>query len=61
MPGWIQGFAEHQPVTPAIESLRGLLVGTPVGSNPAAALAWSGAILVVSIALCAVLFGRRTE
>ncbi|MEK8144352.1 hypothetical protein NKH18_28510 [Streptomyces sp. M10(2022)] len=23
MPGWLHGFAEHQPITPAIESLRG--------------------------------------
>jgi ABC-2 type transport system permease protein len=60
MPGWIQGFAEHQPVTPVIESLRGLLLGLPTGSNPALALAWSAGILAVSIALCIVLFRRRT-
>jgi ABC-2 type transport system permease protein len=60
MPGWIQGFAEHQPVTPVIESLRGLLLGPPTGSNPALALAWSSGILAVSIALCVVLFRRRT-
>ena len=29
MPTWLQGFAEHQPVTPVIETLRGLLLGTP--------------------------------
>src|SRR5215470_11692240 len=28
MPGWLQGFAEHQPVTPVIETVRGLLLGT---------------------------------
>jgi ABC-2 type transport system permease protein len=61
MPGWIQAFAEHQPFTPVIESLRGLLVGTPVGTNPALALAWAAGILVISIALCAGLFRRRTS
>ena len=29
MPTWLQGFAEHQPVTPVIETLRGLLLDTP--------------------------------
>ena len=28
MPGWLQGFSRHQPVTPVIESVRGLLDGT---------------------------------
>jgi ABC-2 type transport system permease protein len=60
MPSWIQGFAGHQPVTPVVESLRGLLLGTPVGSNPWTALAWCGAILAVSVALSGALFRRRT-
>jgi ABC-2 type transport system permease protein len=59
MPSWIQGFAEHQPVTPVIETLRGLLLGTPVGSDPWTALAWCGGILALSIALSRVLFERR--
>ena len=60
MPSWIQGFAQHQPVTPVIESLRGLLLGTPVGSNPWTALAWCAGILAVSVAASGVLFRRRT-
>jgi ABC-2 type transport system permease protein len=59
MPGWIQGFAAHQPVTPVVETLRSLLLGTPAGSSPWQALAWCTAILVVSIALAGVLFRRR--
>ena len=31
MPSWIQGFATHQPVTPVIETIRPLLLGTPAG------------------------------
>ena len=61
MPSWIQGFAEHQPVTPVIETLRGLLLGQPVGDDPWLALAWCGAILAVSLAASAVLFRRRTR
>jgi ABC-2 type transport system permease protein len=61
MPSWIQGFAEHQPVTPAVETIRSLLLGTPAGSSPWQALAWCAGILLVSIALAAVLFRRRTS
>jgi ABC-2 type transport system permease protein len=61
MPSWIQGFAAHQPVTPVVETLRSLLLGTPAGSSPWQALAWCTAILVVSIALAGVLFRRRTR
>jgi ABC-2 type transport system permease protein len=60
MPSSIQGFAQHQPVTPVIESLRGLLLGTPVGSDPWTALAWCAGILAVSVAAAGVLFRRRT-
>ena len=60
MPGWIQGFAAHQPVTPVIETLRSLLLGTPAGANPWQAIAWCAGILAVSIALSAALFRRRT-
>src|SRR6266545_3659886 len=60
MPTWLHGFAENQPITPVIETLRGLLLGTPVGTSPWQALAWCGAILVASVALAGVLFRRRT-
>jgi ABC-2 type transport system permease protein len=60
MPTWLHGFAEHQPVTPVIESLRGLLLDTPVGASPWQALAWSGGIMLASVVLAGVLFRRRT-
>ncbi|MFB8419677.1 ABC transporter permease [Streptomyces koyangensis] len=61
MPTWLHGFAEHQPVTPIIESLRALLLGEPVGSAPWAALAWCGGILLVAVAASNALFRRRTR
>lgn len=61
MPGWVQGFAENQPVTPIIETLRALLLGTPAGSNPLLAAAWCGGIFVVSVLLARVLFRRRVS
>jgi ABC-2 type transport system permease protein len=61
MPSWLQGFAEHQPATPVIETLRGLLLGTPIGSSAWLAIAWCVAILVASMLLAGVLFRRRTR
>ncbi|NEA99483.1 ABC transporter permease [Streptomyces sp. SID13726] len=40
MPGWFQPVAEYQPFTPAIETLRGLLLGTGIGHNGWLAVAW---------------------
>ncbi|MDV5146058.1 ABC transporter permease [Streptomyces sp. SBC-4] len=40
MPGWFQPIAEYQPFTPAIETLRGLLLGTEIGHNGWLAIAW---------------------
>ncbi|MFD5388262.1 ABC transporter permease [Streptomyces sp. NPDC127074] len=41
IPGWFQPIAEYQPFTPAIETLRGLLLGTGIGHNGWLALGWS--------------------
>jgi ABC-2 type transport system permease protein len=41
MPGWFRPVAEYQPFTPAIETLRGLLLGTEIGHNGWLAIAWS--------------------
>ncbi|MEV6803054.1 ABC transporter permease [Streptomyces sp. NPDC051132] len=41
MPGWFRWFAEYQPFSPAIETLRGLLLGTGIGTTDAVlAVAW---------------------
>jgi ABC-2 type transport system permease protein len=40
----VRQFAEYQPFTPIIESVRGLLAGTPSGGYAAAALAWCAGI-----------------
>lgn len=60
MPSWIHGFAEHQPFTPLIESLRGFLLDAPVGNSPWIALGWCAGLIVVSIVLSGYLFKRRT-
>jgi ABC-2 type transport system permease protein len=54
MPAGLRQFAEWQPFTPAIETLRGLLTGGPIGSNGVAVVAWGAAI-----ALAGYLWSRR--
>lgn len=58
MPGWLQGFADNQPFTPIIETLRSLLGGT-TPTNGWWALAWLIGILLVSLVASIVLFRRR--
>ncbi|ALO08732.1 ABC transporter permease [Streptomyces gardneri] len=47
MPGWFQPIAEYQPFTPAIETLRGLLLGTEIGHNGWLAVAWCVGLTVL--------------
>lgn len=48
MPAGLRQFAQYQPFTPTTETLRGLLTGTPIGSNAIIAVAWSVGIAVAS-------------
>lgn len=59
MPGWLQGFAGHQPITPVIEATRALLTGASPGSDALVAIAWCAGITAVAVALTAYLFPRR--
>ena len=47
MPDGLSWFAENQPFTPVIETVRGLLLGTPIGNSGLLAVAWCVAISVV--------------
>ena len=44
MPSGLRWFAEYQPFTPIIETIRGLLVGGPIGTSGGLAVAWCLAI-----------------
>jgi ABC-2 type transport system permease protein len=50
MPGWLRWFAEYQPFTPVTETLRGLLLGTPIGNSGIIAVAWCVGLTVVGYA-----------
>lgn len=54
MPEPLRWFAEHQPFTPIIETLRGLLAGTPIGDSGLVAVAWC-----VAISIAGYLWARR--
>jgi ABC-2 type transport system permease protein len=60
MPGFLQGFARNQPMTPLVETIRGLLLGGPVAGHAPAAVAWCTGFLVVGVVAAGLLFRRRT-
>jgi ABC-2 type transport system permease protein len=54
-------FAENQPITQVVEAVRALMLGEPLGNYGWLSVAWSVAILVVSLPLASWLFRRRTS
>ncbi|TFV66204.1 UNVERIFIED_ORG: ABC transporter permease [Bacillus sp. AZ43] len=61
MPTVLRTISEHQPITPIIEAVRGLLTGAPLGSNGWLATAWCTGLLVASTAFAAWAYRRRTN
>ncbi|MFC8623266.1 ABC transporter permease [Streptomyces anulatus] len=59
MPGWFRPIAEYQPFTPAIETLRGLLLGTEIGHNGWLAVAWCLALSALGYLWSKSLFDRE--
>jgi ABC-2 type transport system permease protein len=55
----VRQFAEYQPFTPIIESVRGLLAGNPSGGYVAAALGWCAGIALVGYLWSRATFSRR--
>jgi ABC-2 type transport system permease protein len=51
MPGPVRWFAEHQPVTAIVDTLRNLYAEQPVGDDIWVALAWCAGLLVVAYLL----------
>ncbi|WP_128378000.1 ABC transporter permease [Streptomyces cavernae] len=58
IPGWFQPIAEYQPFTPAIETLRGLLLGTEIGNNWWIALVWCVGLTALGYRWSTALFNR---
>ncbi len=58
MPDVLRWFADIQPFTPIIETLRGLLLGTPIGNAGLLAVAWCIAIAVIGYLWARKLYDR---
>jgi ABC-2 type transport system permease protein len=54
----MRAFAENQPFTPIIETLRGLLMGAPIGDNGVIAVAWCVGIALVGYVWARIAFER---
>jgi ABC-2 type transport system permease protein len=59
MPVWLQGIAEHQPVTPIIDTIRGLLLGGESGQDWIWALLWCAGLIVVAFGWGSWLYRRK--
>src|SRR5690606_39455894 len=55
----VRQFAQYQPFTPIIESLRGFLAGTPSGGYTAAALAWCTGFAVIGYVWSRATYNKR--
>jgi ABC-2 type transport system permease protein len=58
LPTGLRWFAEYQPFTPVIETLRGLLLGGPIGNDGYAAVAWCAGIALVGYLWAKRLYNR---
>lgn len=61
MPGWLQAIANNNPHTAAIDAMRALATGGPVGSDLWHTAAWTAGILLVAIPLATHLHRRANE
>jgi len=59
MPGPVAWFAENQPVTAIVDTMRSLFAGQPVGTDIWVALAWLVGILVVAYGFAVAIYRRK--
>lgn len=61
MPKYLKMFAENQPITQVVNAVRALMLDAPLGNYAWLAVAWSLAILVVSVPLATYLFRKKSS
>jgi ABC-2 type transport system permease protein len=59
MPSVLRAVSNHQPITPIIETVRGLLTGTAIGGSGWLSLAWATGLLVLSFTFATWCYRRR--
>ncbi len=60
MPAGIRWFAEYQPFTPVIDTVRGLMLGTPIGNSAILAVAWCVGLTVVGFLWARAVYNRNS-
>ena len=60
MPGPVRTFADNQPVTSIVNTIRDLLAQQPAGTSIWIALAWCAGILIAAYALAMATYHRKT-
>ncbi|PCC31664.1 ABC transporter permease [Brachybacterium alimentarium] len=60
MPGWLKGFAAHQPMTPLIDASRALMNGQDARGDALVAIGWCAGFILLAVAVAAYVFPRRT-
>jgi ABC-type multidrug transport system permease subunit len=58
MPGWLQGWAEHQPISAIIAAMRELTMGGATGSDILTAVAWCVVMVAVGAPFAVRIYGR---
>ncbi|MBE1530608.1 ABC transporter permease [Actinomadura algeriensis] len=59
MPGWLQPVAEHQPMTPIIDTSRALLNGRSATTDAWIGVSWCVVLMAIAIWVTAVVFPRK--
>jgi ABC-2 type transport system permease protein len=59
MTGAVRWFAENEPFTPIIDTLRGLLTGTGIGNSAVVAIAWCAGLILASYFWARALYNRQ--
>lgn len=59
MPGPVRAFADYQPVTSIVNTIRGLYVGAPIGNDIWVALAWCAGILAAAYLVAVAIYHRK--
>jgi ABC-2 type transport system permease protein len=60
MPSWMRWFSDYQPFTPVIDTLRGLLLGTPIGKSAVLAVAWCAGLALVGYLWARAIYNRNS-
>jgi ABC transporter DrrB family efflux protein len=58
LPGWLQGFAEHQPVSVTTSAVRALVIGGETATYVCQSIGWSVGLLLVFVPLAVRLYRR---